>query len=43
MFAIIYLRDGVFDWFKSYLINYLENSVEDRKIETKNLFFSYKY
>jgi hypothetical protein len=43
MFATIYLRDGAFDWFKSCLIDYLENPVEDRKTETKNLFSSYKY
>jgi Retrotransposon gag protein/Zinc knuckle len=43
MFATTYLRDGAFDWFEPYLTDHLENPVEDRKTETKNLFSSYKH
>jgi Retrotransposon gag protein len=43
MFATTYFRDGAFDWFEPYLTDHLENSAEDRKTETKNLFSSYKH
>jgi hypothetical protein len=43
MFAITYLRNGAFNWFKSYLTDYIDNAIEDKKNETKAIFFSYKY
>ncbi len=43
IFVVTYLRDRVFDWFKSYLIDYLEKLIKDKKEEIKKIFASYSY
>ncbi len=43
MFAVIYLRDEVFNWFKLHLINYLKKIIEDKKVKIKRIFVNYSY
>ncbi len=43
IFAVIYLWDEVFNWFKSHLIDYLKKMIEDKKIKIKKIFINYSY
>ncbi len=43
IFIVTYLKDKVFNWFKSHLTDYLKKFVKNKKIEIKRIFFNYAY
>jgi hypothetical protein len=43
MFTITYLRDLAFNWFEPYLTDQLDNTIKDRALNIKAIFFSYKH
>jgi hypothetical protein len=40
VFTLTYLKSSAYDWFKSTLINFLENALDDQKKDTIIMFIN---